>query len=66
MSALLYNLDSTMILREKPISEHETCPQRRKIQLGVHGDMDEIVTKVYVDAEIDESCRRAQSTGLEG
>ena len=28
--------------------------------------MNEIVTKVYVGGEIDESCRRAQSTGLKG
>jgi hypothetical protein len=28
--------------------------------------MNEIVTKVYVDDEIDESRRRAQSTGLKG
>jgi hypothetical protein len=43
-----------------------TCSQRRKIQLGVHGDVSESVTKLYVDGEIDESRRRAQSTGLKG
>ena len=36
------------------------------IQLDVHGDMNEIVTKVNVDDEIDESRRRTQSAGLKG
>ena len=35
MSALLYNLDSTMSLRGGQISENETRPQRRKMQLGL-------------------------------
>ena len=64
MNALLYNLDSAMTLRAKPTSIG-SCPWRRKIPLGVHGDMNEIVTILYVDDEIDESRRRAQSTGLQ-
>jgi hypothetical protein len=44
------------------ISKHGTWPQRHnhtKIQLGVHGNMNKIVTKAYIDGEVDESCHRA-------